>query len=56
MMQSPSTKYGGKFFQVVLLYSKTKLHAIYNNKRVVSLHDSLWGTYDQGFDEADFFT
>ncbi|KAF8107718.1 hypothetical protein N665_0118s0081 [Sinapis alba] len=43
-------------FLVVLPYFKSKLHAVYNKEREARLRESLWGTDDQGFDEADFFT
>ncbi|CAN8260471.1 unnamed protein product [Cochlearia groenlandica] len=43
-------------FLVVLPYLKSKLHAIYNKEREARLRESLWGTEEQGFDEADFFT
>ncbi|KAG2248552.1 hypothetical protein Bca52824_088180 [Brassica carinata] len=43
-------------FLVVLPYFKLKLHGIYNKEREVRLWESLWGSEDQGFDEANFFT
>ncbi|KAF2584633.1 hypothetical protein F2Q70_00035136 [Brassica cretica] len=42
--------------EVVLPYFKLKLHGIYNKEREVRLWESLWGSEDQGFDEANFFT
>ncbi|CAF1959196.1 unnamed protein product [Brassica oleracea] len=44
------------FFLVVLQYFISKLHGIYNKEREAMLWESLWGSEDQGFDEANFFT
>ncbi|KAL0655670.1 hypothetical protein Bca4012_076254 [Brassica carinata] len=43
-------------FVVVLQYFISKLHGIYNKEREAMLWESLWGSEDQGFDEANFFT
>ena len=32
------------------------MHGIYNKEKEARLWESLWGSEDQGFDEANFFT
>ncbi|XP_009112768.1 peroxisome biogenesis protein 12 [Brassica rapa] len=43
-------------FLVVLPYFKSKSHGISNKEREARLWESLWGSKNQGFDEANFFT
>lgn len=43
------------YVQVVLPYFKSKLHSIYNKEREARLQASLWGTADEGFEDAGYF-
>lgn len=40
----------------MLPYFKSKSHGISNKEREARLWESLWGSKNQGFDEANFFT